>query len=134
LIYDKWNTEAKHVSKIDSNAVKRFISRARILSDKHTSFTIGVRINEGKLILTHSGISSASEEYFVAEGLDPAITFSSSQEVEAGEAAQGIALPAELLLMALGFVEEAVFDYLDRNTLILKGHDPEFTYVVGGGE
>lgn len=133
-IYDKWTTSAQHTAKIDSGAIKKFIARARILSDKHTSFTISMKIADGKLLLSHSGISSSSEEFFICEGLDPTISFTSSQEVEVEEENQGVALPAELILVALSFVDEAVFDYLPQNTLVLRGKDPVYTYVLGGGQ
>jgi hypothetical protein len=133
-IYDKWTTSAQHTAKIDSGVIKKFIARARILSDKHTSFTISMKIVDGKLLLSHSGISSSSEEFFICEGLDPSISFTSSQEVEEGEENRGIALEAVLILVALSFVDEAIFDYLPQNTLVLRGNDPNYCYVLGGGQ
>ena len=120
-VADQYPT-ATHTTKIDNAAVQKFIARARMLSDRHAAFTIGLRIEAGKLALTHAGISSSTEEFFMAEGLDPSISFESKP------------YPADMLLVALPHVETAVFDYLSANTLILKGSDPSFLYVVGGGE
>lgn len=109
-------------AKINTQAVKRFITRARGLSDRHTSFTISMSVKEGNLALQHSGIASATEEFFAAEGLDPTISYES------------VPMPADLLLIALGFVDRVSLDYLKDQKLVMHGDNPEFHYVLGGGE
>lgn len=115
-------TQKTNTAKIDNAAVKKFINRARALSDKNVSFTVGLRVENGKLALEHRGIGSSTEEYFLAEGLDSTLNFAS------------VALPADMLLLPLGFIENVIFDYLPAQQLVLKGSNPDFTYVVGGGE
>lgn len=115
-------TSTINVAKIDSVAVKKFINRARALSDKNVSFTVGLKVEAGKLALEHRGIGSSTEEYFLAEGLDATLNFAS------------VALSGDMLMLPLGFVDNVVFDYLPAQQLVLKGSNPEFLYVVGGGE
>lgn len=116
LKYDK----ADHTASINNVAVKKFITRARGLLDKNSSFTVKLIVEEGKLSLSHSGIASSTEEFFMAEGLPADIVY------------QGVDLPADMLLMPLEFVSTIVFDYMDQKQLVLKGIDPEFTYILGG--
>lgn len=118
---EKYQT-VNHTAKIDGNAVKRFITRARSLTDKHASFTVALRVEQGKLVLTHAGIASSTEEFFLAEGLPQDINYNS------------VALPADMLLISLAHIETVVFDYLKDSTLVLRGTNPEFVYVIGGGE
>jgi hypothetical protein len=110
-------------TKINGDAVRKFITRARFLSDRNTSFTITVKVEDGKLILSHSGIASSTEEFFIAEGLPVDIKY------------EQVALSADLLLIALMHVKTIVFDYLNKDgksTLVLRGDEPEFIYVVDG--
>lgn len=120
-IADKYATST-HSAKIDNASVRRFIMRAKGLSDKHLSFTVGLRIEQGKLALTHSGISSGSEEFFLADGLDTSLNYSS------------VSLPADMLVVPLSVIETAVFDYLPQQQIVLRGSNPNFLYVVGGGD
>lgn len=120
-VADKFKS-VNQVAKVNTTAVKKFITRARSLSDKHTSFTIGFSVKEGKIALSHSGISSGLEELFICEGLDPNISYDSR------------VLPADLVLIALPFVSSAVLDYIPDNNLVLLGENPNFMYVVSGGE
>lgn len=117
---DKFKS-ATQTAKVNSGAVKRFITRARSLSDRHTSFTVSLSVKEGKMSLSHSGIASSAEEFFVAEGLDPKIGYDS------------VALPADLMLIALSFVDTIIFDYLPDQRIVLRGDNPSFTYIVAGG-
>lgn len=113
-------TSKTNSAKIDNVAVKKFINRARALSDKNVSFTVGLRVEQGKLALEHRGIGSSTEEYFLAEGLDATLNFAS------------VALPGDMLMLPLGFVENVIFDYLPAQQLVMTGATPEFLYVVGG--
>lgn len=120
-VADKFKSTTQ-LTKVNTTAVKKFITRARSLSDKHTSFTIGFSVKEGKISLTHSGISSGLEELFLCEGLDPNISYDSR------------VLPADLVLIALPFVTSVVLDYLPDNNLVFLGEQPQFMYIVSGGE
>lgn len=113
-------TKCEHTAKVDSVSVKKFINRARGLLDKNSSFTVKLIVSEGKLSLSHSGIASSTEEYFMADGLPTDISY------------EGIDLPADMLLMPLEFVSTVVFDYMKDKQLVLKGENPEFTYILGG--
>ena len=113
---------ANHTAKIDSGAVKRFITRARNLSDKHAFFTVVVKVDSGRLMLTHASIATKTEEWFLADGLDTALTF------------EPVPLAADMLLACLEHVQNVVFDYLGDKTLILKGTEPDFCYIIGGGD
>jgi hypothetical protein len=114
-------TETKHTAKIDSSAVRKFIARAKVLTDgKNAAFTVKMKVEEGRLILEHAGISSSTEEWFLADGLNPALAFAP------------VALPADMLLLPLQYVSTAVFDYLDQKRLVLRAETPNFTYVLSG--
>jgi hypothetical protein len=114
-------TETKHTANIDSTAVRKFIARARVLSDSKNAFTVKMKIEEGKLILEHSGISSSTEEWFLAQGIDPTLSFAP------------VGMAADMLVAPLQYVSTAVFDYLSAQQLCLRGHKPDFLYVLSGG-
>lgn len=117
----KQYTTANETVKINSSAVKKFITRARNLTEKQSNFTVSLKIEQGKLIMMHEGISSSSEQWFLAEGIDPSIVYTP------------ISLPADLLLLPLEFVQHLVLDYIkSEQSLVLRGTSPEFTYVLGG--
>jgi hypothetical protein len=118
---DKFKS-ATQVAKVNSAAVRRFITRARALSDRHTSFTVALSVKDGKMSLSHSGISAALDEFFICENLDPKIEYAS------------VALPADLMLIALPFVSEIVFDYLPDQRIVLRGENPTFSYIIAGGD
>lgn len=112
---------ANETVKINPAAVKKFITRAKNLTEKKSDFTVSLKIEGGKLILMHEGISSSSEQWFLAEGIDEKIVYAP------------ISLPAELLLLPLEFVQVLVLDYIkSEQNLVLKGVTPDFTYVLGG--
>lgn len=115
-------TGTKHTAKINNQAVKKFITRARALTDRNASFLVELGVETGKLVLKHSGMASATEEYFLAEGIDPALQYNS------------VKLPADMVLLPLENIEFAVFDYLNSKRLVLRGTNPEFVYVVDGQE
>ena len=112
----------EQTAKINGEAVRRFITRARALSDRNAQFTITMRIEQGKLYLNHSGIASSTEEFFIAENLDPALSYAS------------VPFSAEMLLVSLGHVDTACFDYLSTKNLVFRGETPSFIYIVGGSE
>ncbi len=118
-IADKYTCTNKVIA-VNSPSVKRFVTRARNLTEKQVSFTVSLKIEEGKLLLEHKGISSSSEQYFIAEGLDATLNY------------QVVSLPADLLMLALENVDRVVCDYLDQKQLILRGSNPDFLYVIGG--
>jgi len=120
-IADKF-TSAIQVAQIDNAAVRSFITRARALSDKNAFFTVGVKVEAGKLILTHNSIASSSEQWFLAEGINPTLHYDS------------VPLPADMLMVSLPHIKSATFDYLASKQLVLTGTDPSFVYVVSGGE
>ena len=107
---------------INSSAVKMFIGRARALSDKNAFFLVGLTVEKGSLTLRHASIASTSEEVFLCEGLDPNLNYKS------------VEIDAEMLRVSLPFVTHAIFDYLGESKLLLKGTNPEFCYVVSGGD
>lgn len=116
---DKY-TKADEVTSINVGAVKKFINRARNLTDSKSNFTVALKIEEGKLILTHESIGSSTEEWFLAEGLDAKATY------------QSVVLPADLLVLPLEFIQHVVLDYIKDQQLVLQGDNPQFTYVLGG--
>jgi len=120
-ISDKYR-ETKKTMSINTSSIKKFLQRARSLTEKQMSFTVTMKIEEGRLLLEHRGISSSSEQYFLAEGLDTSINY------------EGVSLPAELVMTALEDVDKVVCDYLSEKQLILRGSTPEFLYIVGGNE
>ena len=119
VIADKYSGSDK-VAQIDNAAIKKFIGRAKLLSDKNVSFTVSLKIEKGQLILSHSGISSSTEEFFLASGLDETLSYST------------VALPADLIVIPLQFINKIVLDYMNDKFLVMRGEDPDFVYVIGG--
>lgn len=110
------------VATINNNAVKQFITRARNLADKNAFFTVVVKVEGGKLVLAHNAIASSTEEWFLADGLNTALSY------------EALPLPADMLLVSLPHIKTVIFDYLNQKRLILRGTAPEFCYVISGGE
>jgi hypothetical protein len=119
--FDKYKS-SNEVIKIDSDAIRRFLTRARALSEKRVarSLNIRLRISDGQLVLEHSSIAASSEEYFLASGIDPTKNYAT------------VELPVEMLLVPLEHVEEAILDYLPENVMVLRGKNPDFKYILGG--
>lgn len=118
-IADKFRS-ATQVAKVNMMAIRQFINRARGLSDKHTEFTVSIGVKEGKLGLMHSGISSSTERFLLADGADPTLSYESEP------------FPAAMIIIALSFVEDVVFDYMKDKQIVMRGTNPEFSYVIGG--
>jgi hypothetical protein len=110
----------KQIAKINSDAVKKFIKRAQSLTDKKATFNIALKIEEGKLILNHIGISSSVEEWMLADGLPTTVKYESRS------------FPGDMLVVPLDFIQDVVLDFLDSQQLVLRGSKPEFLYVVSG--
>jgi len=118
-VADKFQSHTTEIQ-VDSIAIKKFITRARALTDRKVSFTVGIKIEKGQLILQHRGIASEMEEEFIAEGASEDINYNS------------ISYSADMLLEPLEYVQSIVLDYLPNQQLVLRGKDPEFIFVVGG--
>lgn len=116
---DKY-TKSDIKASVNVEAVKKFINRARNLTDSKSNFTVSLKVENGKLILTHEAIGSSTEEWFLAEGLPPTANY------------QSVVLPADLLLLPLGFIQHVVLDYISDQQLVLRGENPQFTYVISG--
>lgn len=107
--------------KIDPEGVNAFLIRARALTEKSTEAKVVLKIAAGELLLEHMGVASSLEETFLAEGLDPSLSFAS------------VALPVAAFIQALGHADTAVFDYLDKKILVLRGSAPDFTCIISSG-
>ena len=112
-------TERKHVTKVKSEEIRKFLVRANALVDKHDA-TVILGVEEGQIKLEHKGVAGSSEEYFLADGLDPSISFT------------GVQLPIYLVATALRGIDSVVLDYLTDKVLVLTGSSPEFKYVISG--
>ena len=112
-------TERKHVTKVKSEEIRKFLVRANALVDKHDA-TVMLGVEAGQIKLEHKGVAGSSEEYFLADGLDPSISFT------------GVQLPIYLVATALRGIDSVVLDYLTDKVLVLTGSSPEFKYVISG--
>lgn len=119
-VLDKFKS-FEHFTAIDANGVRKFLVRARALADKHIPLNVSISVNEGRIVLQHKGMVAESEEFFLAQGIDEKLTFES------------VTVPVNMLVVPLEHVEAIVLDYLPDNTLLLRGENPEFTYIIGGG-
>jgi len=106
---------------VNVGALKKFLNRARTLADKKQSVQVGLRVDFGKLVLEHRGVTSSAEEYFLAEGIDETVSYAS------------VSLPLDMLITPLAHVDGIVLDYLPQKILIMVGADYGFQYVLGGG-
>lgn len=125
LEHNLWEIASNYMGRekviaVDSMAVKKFITRARALTDRKVSFTIGIRIDKGQMILEHRGIASEMEEMFISEGGDETLNYKS------------VSYSADMMLEPLEYVQSVVLDYLPNQQMILCGKDPDFIFVVGG--
>jgi hypothetical protein len=119
-IAKRFNAKACTV-KIDPEGVKTFLIRARALTEKSTEAKVILKVEAGELLLEHRGIASSLEETFLAEGLDPSISFSS------------VALPVGGFIQALGHADTVTLDYLPNNVLVLSGENPDFVQIISSG-
>jgi hypothetical protein len=119
--YEKYR-ECKQVAAVDAGEIRRFLTRARGTADKHVPLNISLQISEGKLILEHKGLAAASEQFFLAEGLDATISYAP------------VVLPVDMIVIPLEHTKAIVLDYLGDNTLILAGFSPDFKFIIGGQE
>lgn len=106
---------------IDNAAVKRFLDRARNMADRHAFFTVVVKVQDGRLMLTHTAIAAQTEEWFLASGLPAGLSY------------DAVPMPAEMLAISLPHIKTVTFDYLQDKVIVLRGTDPEFMYVIGEG-
>ena len=111
---------ATQTLKINPDAIKQFLIRARGLIEKNSTGEVSLKIANGQIILEHVGLSSRAEEYFLAEGGDPTKTFDSVQ------------LPIKVMISALSHVDTVVLDYLATNRIVLRGVSPDNTQIIGG--
>jgi hypothetical protein len=113
-------SDIKIPTKIDSAAIKNFLVRVQSLADKGIPIYITFKVEAGKMMLEHTSTAASTEEYFLAGDLDPNLSFKT------------IKLPHSLLKSSIEHVNSVSLDYLERNVLVLKGEDPDFTHIVGG--
>lgn len=111
---------AIHLAEVKSDLLKKFLSRAKSLADKKNAVQIGMKIEGGRLLLEHRGLTASSEEYFLADGLDESVNYAS------------VNMPLDMLLTPLENIDAIVLDYLPQNILILVGVDFGFQYILGG--
>jgi hypothetical protein len=105
---------------IDAVAIKSFLGRVQALADKGIPIYVQFGLEKGKMTLTHTSTAASTEEFFLAGGLDPELSFKT------------IKLPLSLLRTSIEHIDSANLDYLEKNILVLKGNDPIFTHIVGG--
>lgn len=110
----------KEVSNINSDQIKRFVARARNLSEKNSDFKIVIKIDAGRLTLTHEAIASSTEQWTLVDGLDKSVKY------------DPVELQGTPMLDPLENAISADFGYLKDKQLVLRGENPEFMYVVGG--
>lgn len=111
---------SEYIAGVNTTALKTFLSRARALADKKQTVQIGLKVTGGKMVLEHRGLTSSSEEYFLAEGLETTASFDS------------VSMPLDMLLTPLEHVDGVILDYMTQKTLVLVGADYGFSYIVGG--
>lgn len=114
------HSAATQTLKINTDAIKQFLVRARGLLEKNSSGDVSLKVTGGKIILEHVGLASRAEEYFLAEGGDPTKEFDS------------VLLPIKVMITALSHVDTVVLDYLGQNRIILRGSKPDNTQIIGG--
>ena len=107
--------------KVDPEGVKTFLVRARALTEKSTEAKVILKVSNGELLLEHQGVASSLEETFLAEGLDSSLSFAS------------VALPVGAFIQALGHADSVIFDYMNKNVLVLRGENPEFIEIISSG-
>lgn len=110
---------AETVAPLSMDAIHSFVKRAGALAENKRHTYIALAASKGQISLEfNEGVASA-EEFYLVDKLDVP---------DLGP----IYLDAAKLTRALAHTTEVVLDYADRNTLIFRGSDPDFQYVIGG--
>lgn len=118
-VLDKMS-KMEQIAAVSPVAVKKFLSRARVLSDKRASVKVGLRVEAGKLILEQRGMTSSSEEHFLAEGIDDKINYAS------------VSLSLDMMMLPLAYTDGVILDYLPQKNLIFCGEKCSFLYIIAG--
>lgn len=111
---------ATMVAGIGSDAVHSFVKRAGALAENRRHTYIALEASDGQLALSfEEGVASADEFYLVKDlmvGTMPPIQ-----------------LDAAKLARVLPHITEVVLDHItSRGALVMRGHSPEFSYLIGG--
>lgn len=118
-VLDKMS-KMEQIAAVSPVAVKKFLARARVLSDKRAAVKVGLRVEAGKLILEQRGMTSSSEEHFLAEGIDDKINYAS------------VSLSLDMMMLPLAYTDGVILDYLPQKNLIFCGEKCSFLYIIAG--
>ena len=123
LKYDIKTTISNYLAqenKIELNrdVITSFIRRAEALSEEKNKAVVAISVDNGTVRLSFNEDKASSEEYYLAEGgpdikVDPVL------------------VDVRKIAKALSSSSAIVFDYADRNSLVLHGEN-DFVFVVGG--
>lgn len=111
--------QSDNIAKIPPEAINSFIKRAGALAEHKRETHIELSTSNGKLSLSFAEGVASAEEFYLVDGLDiPEMA--------------PVVLDAARLARALSNVSEVVLDHVSRSVLVLRGSDPDFSYLIAG--
>lgn len=102
------------------DSIDTFIKRANALAEVKRHAVVGLSAGDGRLILSFKEGSSTADEFFEVA------------EWEGMPELPELLLNADKTARALSHVTDVILDNLERQVIVFRGYDPDFTYLLSG--
>ena len=110
-------TACQHVAKLDPDRINAFIKRTTALAESSRHAYVEIAAAQGAISLSFTEDKAASEEYYLAEGLEvPELP--------------PIKVQAARMAKALAHADSLVLDHIGKSVLVLTGKN--FSYMMTG--
>jgi len=120
--YEKPYQTAEITVPIPKERVAAFVKRATAMAESKRATHVDVAVTEGRLNLAFVAGGSDTDEYFLVDGLDPALNLGP------------VKLDAAKLGRALQHADKLVLDHFERSVVVLRGDGDRFMYSITGVE
>lgn len=110
----------KNIIVIPPARIAAFVNRVNAIADSRKDAHVTLKVEEGRIALSFSSGTAASDEYYMAEGLGGV------KEIAP------IDLKADKLARALRYVQGIDISHLDKGVVVLRGEKPMFRYMISG--
>lgn len=118
-IADRYSSQ-NCIAKIDTFAIKRFLSRTKLLADVPMRSAVDLVFAAGHLLIQHKALAQGCNEVFLAQLPNDAPQFAP------------FTVAVEEFQLLLEHIDSVVLDHLPNNVLVMRGKQPEFQYAIGG--
>jgi hypothetical protein len=114
-------TSKKLLVNVNPDKIKRFLSRAKCLTDRHVDPLAEIRLKAGHLSFKQVGSAAGTEEFMLGQkAFAQAVTFPS------------VLFSMDELSTPLDYIDSLTLDHLDKQVLILQSDVPPFQYIIRG--